>query len=125
MAIVLPEIEGWVKVLGAAVAILMAVLVPLRSWIVEDRRYRAQALEALSGASRAAVAGASTRSPTGTLLGDAVALEGLIAAVRDVAAAIRDAAAAEEAGKRDRLAAAVEALLLKDRAERGTTSGPG
>ncbi|MGA0599023.1 hypothetical protein [Enterovirga sp. CN4-39] len=107
----LPEVEGWVKVAGAAVAVIMAILVPVRSWMAEDRRYKAQTLEAVAAASKVVTASVTAQTPTGNLLGDALAAGALTEAVRDIAKAIREGTAAEEAREEDRLAKAVEALI--------------
>lgn len=104
----LPEAEGWIKVAGAAVAVLMAVLVPLRSWIVEDRRYRAQTLEALAGASRSIVSGLSAPS---TMLADTLALGALAEAVNRVAAALETLVETEQDRDKDRLTRALERFL--------------
>ncbi|TDR88969.1 hypothetical protein [Enterovirga rhinocerotis] len=87
----LPEVEGWVKVAGAFVAVVMAILVPVRSWIVEDRRYRDQMLAAAS----------ARRDPT---IGGEDQEEILILAaeVRELAAAFRDCAATLRGVKADR-----------------------
>jgi hypothetical protein len=109
----LPEVESWIKVAGAAVAVAMAALVPIRSWIVEDRRYRAQSLQALSAAaSRGTVEGLSG---TSHMLADSLAIGALADALRDLTAALRDLAACEEGRQKDRLAQALEALLDQDR----------
>ena len=63
----------------------MALLVPLRSWIVEDRRYRAQTLEAVAAASRNAVSGVTGPS---TMLADTLALSALAGSLDRVAAAV-------------------------------------
>lgn len=108
MADLLPEVEGWVKVLGAAVAVLMALLVPIRSWIVEDRRYRAQTLEAMAAASRAAGAGATGAA---TALADTLALSPVAEGLNRVAFALerlRDGSAEE-----DRLGRALNRYLAR------------
>lgn len=103
----LPEVEGWVKVAGILVGVVMAVLVPVRSWVVEDRRYRAQMLEAAAAAGRAGPpacpGGGASCGPTGA--------EGLAAALRDCAAAIREASRAEEARGHERLARALDRFV--------------
>jgi hypothetical protein len=104
----LPEAEAWIKLGGAAVAVLMAVLVPLRSWIVEDRRYRAQTLEALAGASRSVLSGISGQS---AMLADTLALAGLAEAVNRAAAAIEALIAADQDRDKDRLTRALERFL--------------
>ena len=38
----LPELEGWLKLAGAGVAVMTAILVPVRSWIIEERRFRSE-----------------------------------------------------------------------------------
>lgn len=106
----LPEAEGWIKVAGAAVAVLMAVLVPLRSWIVEDRRYRAQTLEALAGASRSIVSGLSAPS---TMLADTLALGALAEAVNRLAAALEAVVETEQGRDKDRLTRALERFLRR------------
>lgn len=114
MSSLLPEVELWVKVAGASVAVLMAVLVPIRSWIVEDRRYRAQTLEALSAAvSRGTVGGLSGQSQ---VLADSLAMGALAEALRDLTAALRDLAETGEHREKDRLARALESLIERDRA---------
>lgn len=120
----LPEVEGWVKVLAAAVAAFAAAAVPVRSWINEERKYRAQTLEAMADAAKAAVAGASAPAPAGgSMLGDVVASEGLIHAVRDVAKAIREGTQAEKAKEADRIAKAIEELVENERREREKPAG--
>ena len=69
-----PDVEDWIKAAGALVAVLMALLVPIRSWIVEDRRYRDQAKEAQAASARTAV-GAVTSSST--MLADTLAISSL------------------------------------------------
>lgn len=104
----LPEIEGWVKVAGAAVAVVMAALVPIRSWIAEDRRHRAQTLEALTAATRSS--GASTFSGTSHVLADSLALGAVADGLREVARSLRRLAEEEERSER-RLARAVADLM--------------
>lgn len=109
----LPEIEGWVKVAGVLVGVVMAVLVPIRSWIVEDRRYRAQMLEATASASRtvsAAVQGAPVASAGGGGLCGVVEMEGLIAALHDCAAALRESTRIERALGQERLMRAIDRI---------------
>lgn len=111
----LPEVEGWVKVVGAAVAVLMALLVPIRSWISEDRRYKAQTAEAAASAAKSVIAGVSAPSPGGgSMLGDVLASSALTDAVRDVAKAIREGTAAEREATESRLAKAIEGLLKQE-----------
>ncbi|WP_375458402.1 hypothetical protein [uncultured Enterovirga sp.] len=105
----LPDAESWIKVAGAAVAVLMAVLVPLRSWIVEDRRYRAQTLEALTGASRTVVSGLSAPS---SMLADTLTVAALAEAVNRVAAAMETLVETEQDRDKDRLTRALERFLL-------------
>lgn len=105
MPTTLPEFEGWIKAAGALVAVLMAVLVPIRSWLVEDRRFRAQTLEAIASASRHAVAGVSA-SPT--MLADTLALSALAESLNRLAAAIERLLDREVGQDRDRLTRAVE-----------------
>lgn len=95
----LPEVEGWVKVAGILVGVVMAILVPVRSWVVEDRRYRAQMLAATAGRP----GGGASCGPDGT--------EDLAAALRDCAAAIREAIRAEEARSHERLARAIDRFV--------------
>lgn len=102
------EIESLIKIAGAVVAVLMAVLVPVRSWIVEDRRYRAQTLEAITAASRGAIAGVTA---TSHVLADSLALGSLAEALRDVATAVRSLTQAGEARDKDRLTRALESFL--------------
>ena len=104
----LPDVEGWIQVAGAAVAVLMAILVPVRSWIVEDRRYRAQTLDAIAAASRHAAAGVAGASHA---LADSLALAGLAEALREVASAVRALTDAGEDRDKDRLTRALEAFL--------------
>lgn len=104
----LNDIEGWVKLAGAAVAVLMAILVPVRSWIVEDRRYRAQTLDALAAASRNAAAGVAGGSHA---LADSLALATLADALREVASAVRGLTESGEDRDRDRLTRALERFL--------------
>lgn len=95
----LPEVEGWVKALGALVAVVMAVLVPVRSWIVEDRRYRERMLEA----ARAMAAGRpGTPEGQGRPPPLVSEMKDLAAALRDCAEALREAGAAGQVrgGKR-------------------------
>lgn len=113
----LPEVESWVKVAGATVAVLMAVLVPIRSWIVEDRRIRAQTLEALSSAaSRGTVGGLSG---TSQVLADSLAMGALAEAVRGLTEALRDISEPGHGRGEDRLARALAALLARGRAAGG------
>ena len=75
--------------------------------------------QAMAGAAKAAVKGVSAPSATGgTMLGHAIAAEGLIDAVRDVARAIREDTASEKARETDRIAKALDELLEHDRRER-------
>lgn len=111
----LPELEGWIKACGAIVAVLMAVLVPVRSWIVEDRRFRAQTLEAIAAASRNTVAGIS--APT-TILADRMALADLGAALNRVAAVLEGLLEADQDHERDRLTRALERFLAQHGAAR-------
>jgi len=113
----LPEVEGWIKVTGALVAVLMALLVPIRSWITEDRRYRAQTLEAISAASRHAVSGVTTTAST--MLADALTLAALADALNRVAAAIERLVEAEEDRDKDRLTRALDRFLDLHRPDHG------
>lgn len=108
MTAALPDLEAWIKAGSALVAVLMAILVPVRSWIVEDRRYRAQTMEALASVSRATVAGVIT-SPT--MLADALAISALAEALSRVAAALEGLLEQDERRGRDRLKEALERLL--------------
>jgi hypothetical protein len=111
----LPEVEGWIKALGAVVALLMAVAVPVRSWLVEDRRFRAQALEAAASASRTTLAGVSGAS---AVLADGLALAALTEAANRVAAALETLVETGEARERDRLTVALERFLARHAEER-------
>lgn len=108
MTSLLPELEGWIKASGALVAVLMAVLVPVRSWIVEDRRFRAQTLEALAAASRNTVAGISASS---TILADRIALTDLGASLNRIAAVLEKILEVGQDHERDRLTHALERFL--------------
>lgn len=112
MTSALPELEGWIKVAGAAVAVLMAVLVPVRSWIVEDRRFRARTLEAIAAVSRSTLSGVSAMPSS--LLADTLALSALAEALNRVAAALERVIEAEGDQDRDRLARALERLARSD-----------
>ena len=113
----LPEIEGWVKIAGVLVGVVMAVLVPVRSWIVEDRRYRAQMLEATASAGRT-VAAAVQAPPLASVSGGApcgvVEMDGLIAALRDCAAAIRESTQIERSIGHERLMQAIQQIAEQD-----------
>lgn len=80
----LPEAEGWVKLLGAFVAVLMAILVPVRSWIVEDRRDR----DRMRAAARNAPPRGGGEDPAPPCLAREVA--GLAEALRDCAGLLRE-----------------------------------
>ncbi len=112
MTSLLPDLEGWIKAAGAVVAVLMAILVPIRSWIVEDRRYRAQTLDALAAASRNTVAGLAM--PT-SALADTLALSRLAESLDRVAGALERLLASEDERDRDRLTRALERFLDLDR----------
>lgn len=116
MSSLLPEVEGWIKVAGALVAVLMALLVPVRSWIMEDRRYRAQTLEAIASASRHAVSGMSGPS---TMLADTLAMAALADALNRVAASIDRLVEAGEDRDKDRLGRALDRFLELDRGRSG------
>ena len=108
MPSLLPEVEGWIKAAGALVAVMMALLVPVRSWIVEDRRYRAQTLQALASASRNAVAGITAPS---SALADSLALSAVADGLDRVAAALERLLAVGEDRDRSRLTRALERFL--------------
>lgn len=108
MTSMLPEVEGWIKAAGAMVAVVMALLVPIRSWIVEDRRYRAQTLQALASASRSAVAGVTAPS---SALGDSLALSAVGDGLDRVASVLERLLAAGEDRDRSRLTRALERFL--------------
>ena len=110
MTSLLPELEGWIKATGAMVAVLMAVLVPVRSWIVEDKRLRAQTLEAIAAASRNTVTGIS--APT-TVLADRIGLTDLGSALNRVAAVLERLLEADQDHERDRLTRALERFLAQ------------
>lgn len=114
MSSLLPEVEGWVKIAGAAVAVLMALLVPVRSWIVEDRRYRAEARDVAATAASAATAGITTGAH---VLADSLALGAIAEGLREVAAAIRFQAESERFRDRDRLTRVLDRLLEQAGAE--------
>ena len=107
----LPDLEGWIKVAGAAVAVLMALAVPVRSWIVEDRRYRAQTLEAIASASRNVAGGIAGGSH---VLADSLALHALAEALRELTLVLRSTLGGGDERHADRLARAVRMLLERD-----------
>lgn len=106
----IPEMEGWIKLAGAFVAILMAVMVPVRSWIVEDRRYRAQTLEALSASARTTLAGVGSSSTT---LADTLAIARLAESLNRVAGAVERVLDQESDRDKDRLTRALERFLAQ------------
>lgn len=106
----LPELEIWIKVAGAAVAVLMAVLVPVRSWIIEDRRYRARTLEALSASSRTMIGGLGV---TSAALADTLALSRLADGLDRVAGALERLISAEADRDKDRLTRSLERFLRR------------
>lgn len=107
----LPEIEGWVKLAGVLVGLVMAILVPVRSWIVEDRRYRAQMMDAAASAGRTVSAAVASGPVEAGALCHRLEMEALIAALRDCASAIRDTTRQERARRQDRLAEALDRLM--------------
>lgn len=114
MASLLPEIEGWIKAAGALVAVLMALLVPVRSWMVEDRHYRAQTLQALASAPRDTLTGLSMPSAA---LADSLALSAVAEGLDRVGRALERLLDAEADRDRSRLTRALE-LFLEQQAGR-------
>lgn len=101
----LPEIEGWLKAAAILVGVVMAVLVPVRSWIVEDRRYRAQT-SAEPAAPSPTISPGIHRSDAG----DPPDMDRLISAIRECADAIRGLTRLEQRRGDDRLADALNRL---------------
>ena len=89
---------------------MMALLVPVRSWMVEDRRYRAQTLQAIAAASRNTVTGVAGSSMA---LTDSLALSSVAEALDRVAQALERLLDQGEDRDRTRLTRALEAFLAR------------